>query len=43
MGFQMICLCKVQDTSIETYLKVFEKIFKETGHEAHYKMMMRMK
>lgn len=31
-----------QDTSIETYLKVFEKIFKETGHEAHYKMMMRM-
>ncbi|WQY75108.1 AAA family ATPase [Helicobacter pylori] len=32
-----------QDTSIETYLKVFEKIFKETGHEAHYKMMMRMK
>ncbi|PUD75944.1 AAA family ATPase [Helicobacter pylori] len=32
-----------QDTSIETYLKVFEKIFKETGHGAHYKMMMRMK
>ncbi|MEJ8601832.1 AAA family ATPase [Helicobacter pylori] len=31
-----------QDTSIETYLKVFEKIFKETGHEAHYKMMMRI-
>ncbi|WP_164868553.1 ATP-binding protein [Helicobacter pylori] len=31
-----------QDTSIETYLKVFEKIFKETGHEAHYRMMMRM-
>ncbi|MGL2361279.1 ATP-binding protein [Helicobacter pylori] len=30
-----------QDTSIETYLKVFENIFKETGHEAHYKMMMR--
>ncbi len=29
-----------QDTSIETYLKVFENIFKETGHEAHYKMMM---
>lgn len=29
-----------QDTSIETYLKVFEKIFKETGHEAHFKMMM---
>ncbi|ANH45842.1 ATP-binding protein [Helicobacter pylori] len=32
-----------QDTSIETYLKVFEKIFKETSHEAHYKMMMRIK
>ncbi|MCQ2942235.1 AAA family ATPase [Helicobacter pylori] len=32
-----------QDTSIETYLKVFEKIFKETGHEAHYKMMIRIK
>ncbi|GAA8339405.1 AAA family ATPase [Helicobacter pylori] len=32
-----------QDTSIETYLKVFEKIFKETGHEAHYRMMMRIK
>ncbi len=32
-----------QDTSIETYLKVFEKIFKITGHEAHYKMMMRIK
>ncbi|MFP6110268.1 ATP-binding protein [Helicobacter pylori] len=32
-----------QDTSIETYLKVFEKIFKETGHEAHYKMMMGIK
>ncbi|WP_183004676.1 ATP-binding protein [Helicobacter pylori] len=32
-----------QDISIETYLKVFEKIFKITGHEAHYKMMMRIK
>ncbi len=32
-----------QDTSIETYLKVFENIFKRTGHEAHYKMMMRIK
>lgn len=32
-----------QDTSIETYLKVFEKIFKETSHEAHYRMMMRIK
>ncbi|MBI1561331.1 AAA family ATPase [Helicobacter pylori] len=29
-----------QDTSIETYLKVFENIFKKTGHESHYKMMM---
>ncbi len=36
-------LVQSQDTSIETYLKVFEKIFKETGHEAHYKMMMRIK
>ncbi len=32
-----------QDTSIETYLKVFENIFKRTGHEAHYKMMMGIK
>ncbi|EJB92683.1 ATP-binding protein [Helicobacter pylori] len=32
-----------QDTSIETYLKVFEKIFKETGHGAHFKMMMGIK
>ncbi len=29
-----------QDTSMETYLEVFEKIFEETGHKAHYKMMM---
>ncbi|MFA4832516.1 AAA family ATPase [Helicobacter pylori] len=36
-------LVQSQDTSIETYLKVFEKIFKEAGHEAHYKMMMRIK
>ncbi|WQY00490.1 AAA family ATPase [Helicobacter pylori] len=34
---------QIQDTSIETYLKVFEKIFKETGHEAHYKMMIGIK
>ncbi|PDW88395.1 ATP-binding protein [Helicobacter pylori] len=33
---------QIQDTSIETYLKVFEKIFEITSHEAHYKMMMRM-
>ncbi len=32
-----------QDTSIETYLKVFENIFRVTGHEAHYKMMMGIK
>ncbi|GAA8604042.1 AAA family ATPase [Helicobacter pylori] len=32
-----------QDTSIEIYLKVFENIFKVTGHEAHYKMMMGIK
>ncbi|WQW34827.1 AAA family ATPase [Helicobacter pylori] len=32
-----------QDTSIETYLKVFENIFKKIGHEAHYKMMMGIK
>ncbi|RKV38580.1 AAA family ATPase [Helicobacter pylori] len=32
-----------QDTSIETYLKVFENIFKITGHEAHYKMMIGIK
>ncbi len=36
-------LVQSQDTSIETYLKVFENIFKETGHEAHYKMMMGIK
>ncbi|GAB0055261.1 AAA family ATPase [Helicobacter pylori] len=29
-----------QDTNIEIYLKVFENIFKITGHENHYKMMM---
>ncbi len=32
-----------QDTSIETYLKVFENIFKVTGHESHYKMMIGIK
>ncbi|GAA9653519.1 AAA family ATPase [Helicobacter pylori] len=32
-----------QDTSIEIYLKVFENMFKVTGHEAHYKMMMGIK
>ncbi|MGL2333498.1 ATP-binding protein [Helicobacter pylori] len=34
---------QIQDTSIETYLKVFENIFKITGHEAHYKMMIGIK
>ena len=29
------------DQSPEIYLKVFEKIFKKSGHYAHYKMMMR--
>ncbi len=32
-----------QNTSIEIYLKVFERIFEITGHEAHYKMMMGIK
>ncbi|GAA7181524.1 AAA family ATPase [Helicobacter pylori] len=36
-------LVQSQDTSIETYLKVFENLFKITGHEAHYKMMMGIK
>lgn len=43
MGFQMICLHKVKIQVLKHNLKVFEKIFKETGHEAHYKMMMRIK
>lgn len=30
------------DIQIDKYLSVFEKIFTETGHEAHYKMMMRL-
>ena len=29
------------DQTPETYLKVFEKIFKKSGHYAHYKMMMK--
>lgn len=28
------------DTTIETYLAIFKEIFVETGHTAHYKMMM---
>ncbi|MGL2577205.1 ATP-binding protein [Helicobacter pylori] len=42
-GFSDDLFVQSQDISIETYLKVFEKIFKETGHEAHFKMMMRIK
>lgn len=28
------------DSQVETYLKVFEEIFKKTDHHAHYRMMM---
>lgn len=42
-GFSDDLFVQSQDTSIETYLKVFENIFKITGHEAHYKMMMGIK
>lgn len=31
----------IDDSTVENFLNVFEKIFKKTGHEAHYKMMMR--
>jgi wobble nucleotide-excising tRNase len=30
----------LDDAQIDTYLKVFEDIFKESGHHAHYRMMM---
>lgn len=30
------------DNAVEGYLRVFEEIFKKTGQEAHYKMMMRI-
>jgi len=30
----------VDDTTVETYLKVFKDIFGKTGHSAHYDMMM---
>lgn len=28
------------DAQVDTYLKIFEEIFKKSGHHAHYKMMM---
>lgn len=31
---------ELQDNTIENYFKVFKSIFKETGHLAHYEMMM---
>lgn len=31
---------ELQDNTIENYFKVFKSIFKETGHIAHYEMMM---
>lgn len=31
------------DAQVEAYLKVFEEIFKRSGHYAHYKMMMGIK
>jgi wobble nucleotide-excising tRNase len=31
---------ELQDNTIEIYFKVFKLIFKETGHIAHYEMMM---
>jgi len=31
---------ELQDNTIENYFKVFKLIFKETGHIAHYEMMM---
>ncbi len=30
----------IDETVVETYLKVFKSIFEKTGHLAHYKMMM---
>lgn len=34
---------EVPDDTIERYFEVFEKIFINTGHEGHYKMMMGIK
>ena len=31
----------IDDTTVETYLKVFREIFKKSEHFAHYKMMMK--
>lgn len=30
----------IDDTTVETYLQVFKAIFENSGHSAHYKMMM---
>jgi len=30
----------LDDAQVETYLKVFEEIFKKSGHQAHYTMMI---
>ena len=31
---------ELQDNTIENYFKVFKSVFNETGHIAHYEMMM---
>ncbi len=31
----------IDDSTVDTYLKVFRAIFEKSGHAAHYKMMMR--
>ena len=30
----------IDDSMVETYLKVFKEIFEKSGHIEHYKMMM---
>ena len=30
----------IDDSTVDTHLKIFRAIFKESGHDAHYKMMM---
>ena len=30
----------IDDSMVDTYLKVFRAIFEKAGHIAHYKMMM---
>jgi wobble nucleotide-excising tRNase len=32
----------VDEATMEAYLKVFKNIFEKTGHEGHYRMMMRL-